>query len=78
MMVDPEKQERVQFSNITNNSNERQSLFHLPSAVLVLLLVSCEIGKHISNYSISYYNGGQYPLPQTILVRSLGRGTKKK
>jgi drug/metabolite transporter (DMT)-like permease len=30
--------------------------------------VGCEIGKQVSNYSIQYYNGGKYPLPQTILV----------
>ena len=30
--------------------------------------VGCEVGKQLSNYSIQYYNGGKYPLPQTILV----------
>ena len=34
-----------------------------------LCCVGCEIGKQISTYSINYYNGGSYPLPQTILVR---------
>ena len=44
-------------------------LFSLTGAMIVLGSVSCEIGKQISNYSINYYNGGSYPLPQTILVR---------
>ena len=30
--------------------------------------VSCEVGKQVCNYSIQYYNGAKYPLPQTILV----------
>lgn len=25
----------------------------------------------VSNYSINYFNGGKYPLPQTLLVRYL-------
>ena len=33
-----------------------------------LFQIGCEIGKQVSNYSIQYYNGGKYPLPQTILV----------
>ena len=44
-------------------------VFSLTGAVIVLASVGCEIGKQISNYSINYYNGGSYPLPQTILVR---------
>ena len=43
--------------------------FSLTGAMIVLCSVGCEIGKQISNYSINYYNGGSYPLPQTILVR---------
>ena len=30
--------------------------------------VFCEVGKQVTNYSIQYYNGGSYPLPQTMLV----------
>ena len=30
--------------------------------------MTCEVGKQISNYSIQVFNGGRYPLPQTILV----------
>jgi hypothetical protein len=30
--------------------------------------VGCEVGKQLSNYSIQYFNGGHYPLPQTIIV----------
>ena len=44
-------------------------LFSMTGAMIVLGSVGCEIGKQISNYSINYYNGGSYPLPQTILVR---------
>ena len=44
-------------------------LFSVTGAMIVLGSVGCEIGKQISNYSINYYNGGSYPLPQTILVR---------
>ena len=44
-------------------------LFSLTGAMIVLCSVGCEIGKQISTYSINYYNGGRYPLPQTILVR---------
>ena len=47
----------------------KQGLSRLAGAVVVLCSVGCEIGKQISNYSINYYNGGSYPLPQTILVR---------
>ena len=34
----------------------------------LIFQVGCEIGKQVSNYSIQYYNGGRYPLPQTMLV----------
>ena len=44
-------------------------LCSLTGALIVLCCVGCEIGKQISNYSSNYYNAGQYPLPQTILVR---------
>ena len=47
----------------------KQGLSRLAGAVVVLCSVGCEIGKQISNYSINYYNGGSYPLPQTIMVR---------
>ena len=47
----------------------KQGIFSFTGAVIVLCSVGCEIGKQISNYSINYYNGGSYPLPQTILVR---------
>ena len=30
--------------------------------------IALEVGKSVSNYSINYYNGGQYPIPHTILV----------
>ena len=30
--------------------------------------VTAEVGKQISNYSIKEFNGGHYPLPQTMLV----------
>ena len=28
----------------------------------------CEVGKQVSSYSVQYYNGGTYPVPQTMLV----------
>jgi len=43
-------------------------LFTLAGAAIVCCQIGCEIGKQLSNYSIQYYNGGNYPLPQTILV----------
>ena len=49
--------------------SNKQGLFSLTGVVIVLCSVGCEIGKQISTYSINYYNGGSYPLPQTILVR---------
>jgi len=42
--------------------------FSLAGALTVLCSVCCEIGKQISNYGIIYYNGGSYPLQETILV----------
>ena len=33
-----------------------------------LVQVTAEVGKQISNYSIKEFNGGHYPLPQTMLV----------
>ena len=30
--------------------------------------VFCEVGKQVSSYSVQYYNGGTYPVPQTMLV----------
>jgi len=43
-------------------------LFTFAGAVIVFCQIACEIGKQVSNYSIQYYNGGKYPLPQTLLV----------
>ena len=66
-------QGRVQYKNVVLNNNTKTAtklgLFSVTGAVIVLCSVGCEIGKQISNYSINYYNGGSYPLPQTILVR---------
>ena len=65
-------QDKVQYKNIVLNDNASTSklgLFSLTGAFIVMCSVGCEIGKQISNYSINYYNGGKYPLPQTILVR---------
>ena len=53
-------------------------LFSVSGAVIVLGFVGCEIGKQISNYSINYYNGGRYPLPQTIMVRVSQANTRQK
>jgi len=43
-------------------------LFTLAGFSIVIFQVTCEVGKQISNYSIQVFNGGRYPLPQTILV----------
>lgn len=43
-------------------------LFTFAGFIIVLCQVCCEIGKQVSNYSIQYYNGGRYPLPQTVIV----------
>jgi len=48
--------------------SDKLGLFTLVGAAIVTCQILCEIGKQISNYSIQYYNGGKYPLPQTILV----------
>jgi len=72
-----EGEERVQYKNIvagdpglvTNTAvATKLGLFTVTGAAIVLACVSCEIGKQVSNYSINYYNGGRYPLPQTLLV----------
>ena len=49
--------------------SDKLGLFSVTGAGIVLSSVGCEIGKQISNYGINYYNGGSYPLKQTILVR---------
>merc|ERR1719430_430332 len=43
-------------------------LFTLAGFSIVICQVTCEVAKQISNYSIQIFNGGKYPLPQTILV----------
>ena len=63
-------QDKVQYKSILLTNN-RLGLFSLTGAVIVLCSVGCEIGKQISNYSINYYNGGSYPLPQTVMVRQI-------
>jgi len=62
--------DKVQYKNILvkDTSNSKLGLFTFTGATIVLCCVGCEIGKQISNYSINYYNGGKYPLPQTLLV----------
>ena len=75
---------KVQYKSVvlnnTNTKTTKMGLFSLTGAVIVLCSVGCEIGKQISNYSINYYNGGRYPLPQTILVRLrlLGKYQRKQ
>merc|ERR1712156_1384579 len=43
-------------------------LFTIAGFSIVLCQVTAEVGKQISNYSIKEFNGGHYPLPQTMLV----------
>ena len=72
--MDHAEEDRVQYKNITKaetaapSSPSKLGLFTVTGAVIVLASVACEIGKQVSNYSINYYNGGTYPLPQTLLV----------
>ena len=75
-----EGEERVQYKNIVAGDGglvtstavaTKLGLFTVTGAAIVLACVSCEIGKQVSNYSINYYNGGRYPLPQTLLVSVL-------
>ena len=75
-----EAEERVQYKNIVAGDAglvtstavaTKLGLFTVTGAAIVLACVSCEIGKQVSNYSINYYNGGRYPLPQTLLVSIL-------
>jgi len=47
---------------------EKLGLFTLAGAIIVFFQVTCEVGKSMSNYSIQYYNGGHYPVPQTVIV----------
>ena len=73
---------KVQYKSVVLNSNNtkatKMGLFSLTGAMIVLCSVGCEIGKQISNYSINYYNGGRYPLPQTIMVRRITRKYQRK
>ena len=73
-------EERLQYKNIVAGDAglvtstavaTKLGLFTVTGAAIVLACVSCEIGKQVSNYSINYYNGGRYPLPQTLLVSVL-------
>ena len=73
--MDQDEEERIQYKNIAKVETEaapaspsKLGLFTVTGAVIVLASVGCEIGKQVSNYSINYYNGGSYPLPQTLLV----------
>ena len=73
--MDHDEEERIQYKNITKaetvtvpTNPSKLGLFTVTGAVIVLASVACEIGKQVSNYSINYYNGGTYPLPQTLLV----------
>ena len=59
------------FNNTNTNSSEIIMLGKLNTPVLVLGFIILEIGKQISNYSINYYNGGSYPLPQTVMVKQI-------
>merc|ERR1711936_149612 len=67
---DQGKVQYVVLNNTTNTTTKatKMGLFSATGAAIVLCCVACEIGKQVSNYSINYYNGGSYPLPQTLLV----------
>ena len=69
-MLVPDKSEAPKlYSSVRMTESNKQGLFSVTGVMIVLCSVGCEIGKQISTYSINYYNGGRYPLPQTILVR---------
>lgn len=58
--------ETFQFKNISQKKahpGDKVNSYSLTVALLVLA-----IGKSVSNYSINYFYGGKYPLPQTLLV----------
>ena len=68
--MDESAVKKVQYKNIvTTNNTNKLGLFTTTGAAIVLCCVGCEIGKQVSNYSLNYYNGGKYPLPQTLLVQ---------
>ena len=42
--------------------------FTLIALGIVTFQIGCEVSKQLSNYSTQYYNGGHYPIPQTVIV----------
>jgi len=42
--------------------------FSLLALAIVSCQITCEVGKQVSNYSVRYFNGGVYPIPQTAIV----------
>lgn len=49
-------------------SSKKLGLFTLVGISIVLTQVVCEVTKQTTNYSLQYFNGGHYPIPQTIIV----------
>jgi len=47
---------------------EKVGLCTLVGILVVLCHITAEVGKQTLNYSIQYYNGGVYPLPQTAIL----------
>lgn len=48
--------------------SSKLGLFTLVGISIVLTQVVCEVTKQTSNYSLQYFNGGHYPIPQTVIV----------
>jgi len=53
---------------VEGQASKKQSTFSCLTLSFVLLMISCEVSKQTSNYGIQYYNGGKYPVPQTVIV----------
>ena len=40
-------------------------------AIMLITMMGLEVGKHVTNYGINYYNNGTYPAPPTLMVLCL-------
>merc|ERR1711934_598812 len=68
-LMSPGKEEKAKGEEkVVTVSPGKLGLFTIAGFSIVLCQVTAEVGKQISNYSIKEFNGGHYPLPQTMLV----------
>merc|ERR1712018_890620 len=63
-----EKEPLVEVRSPSPPTVKKLGLFSLIGISIVLTQVFCEVTKQISNYSLQYFSGGHYPVPQTIIV----------